>query len=68
MTSAHCDNFDVLLPGRFAWLASHTVLNLAWVAGLIIGLKPCYAEYTPTRLNGVSRSAGVASAGLWPSR
>lgn len=50
MTEHFFDNYDVYVPGRLSWIATHCIYATMTFLGRLWGMKPTYTEYTPTRL------------------
>jgi len=53
--AAHSDDWVQVVPGRFAWMATHTLYFGVRGVGRLIGLRPWYQEYTPENLWSAAR-------------
>lgn len=56
---AWCDDWPVMVEGRFRWLATHVVYRAERCIGTVLGLKAWYPEYTPARLRDVASQGGA---------
>lgn len=57
-TIARMDNYVVIVRGPAGYYVTHALYAVGSTLGWLLGYKPWYEEYTPTRVRAVAASGG----------